>query len=267
MPCAACYSAPMKTADAASPHALAQPFLRLTDKTPALAADLKVFSAKVESPTLAAKVRAALSHRQQGHFDKAMLAMSEANRDQVLALRKIQSTLSGVTGTNSPMVVFEKFRQRPPFEIGVADGDALFTILNRLGAKECPTLDEARTKLHALEAQIEEERAFVAFLERQAKSNENTAETETTRATVRNLEQTLAETRAGVLNPIFAVTKDVLDGAAVRHRRDNLFLSLAANIYVVVMSSITTKPAQRVAVRAMALSSGRNTSRLDESAA
>lgn len=267
MPCAACYSAPMKTADPSSPHALAQPFLSLTDKTPALATDLRMFSAKVAAPTLAAKVRAALSYRQQGHFDKAMLAMSEANRDQVLALRKIQSTLSGVTGTNSPMVVFERFRQRPPFEIGVADGDGLFTILERLGATECPALDEARTKLHALEAQIEEERAFVALLERQPKSNDNTAETEATRATAQNLERTLAETRVNILNPIFAVTKDVLDRAAVRRQRDNLFLSLAANIYVVVMSSIATKPAQRVAVRAMALSSGRSMTRLDESAA
>jgi hypothetical protein len=54
--------------------------------------------------------------------------------------------------------------------------------------------------------------------------------------------------RVEILNQIFAVTKDVLDGAAVGNRWDRLFLSLAGNIYVLVMSSIATKPAQHLAI-------------------
>jgi hypothetical protein len=238
----------MKNGDASSPRALAHLFLQQPNETPDFVADLKLFCAKVEAPTLAAKVRSAVTFRQQGHFDKAMLAMSEANRDQVLALRKIQSTLSGVTGTHYPMVVFEKFRQQPPFEIGVADGDAVFAILDRLGAQERPALGDARAKLHDLETQIEEESTFVAFLERQRTSEGNTAELETAQATVHDLEQNLAEMRAEILDSIFAVTKDVLEGASVRNHRDRLFLGLAANIYLVVMSSIATKPAQRVEI-------------------
>jgi hypothetical protein len=197
---------------------------------------------------LAAKVRSALTFRHQGHFDKAMLAMSEANRDQVLALRKIQSTLYGITGKHYPMVVFEKFRQLPPFEIGVADGDAVFAILDRINTVEDPTFAEARAKVHDVEAQIEEEGSFVTFLQRQPASTENAAELETAQATVRELEQTLATTRAKILAPIFAATKDVFARASGRHQKDGLFLSLAANIYVVVMSSIATRPAQRVEI-------------------
>ena len=238
----------MNNGDASSAHTLAQIFLQQTNETPDSMADLKRFGAKVEAPTLAAKVRSAVTFRQQGHFNKAMLAMSEANRDQVLALRRIQSTLSGVTGKHYPMVVFEKFRQQPPFEIGIADGEVVFEILDRLGAQTSPALNEARAKLHDLETQIEEESAFVAFLERQSTSDGNSAELESTQATVHDLEQTLTEMRAAILNPIFAVTKGVLDGASVRHHQDSVFLSLAANIYVVVMSSIATKPAQRVEI-------------------
>lgn len=238
----------MKNGDASSSHTLAKIFLEQTNETPDSTADLKLFGAKVEAPTLAAKVRSALTFRQQGHLDKAMLAMSEANRDQVLALRRIQSTLSGVTGKHYPMVVFEKFRQQPPFEIGIADGDAVFAILDRLGAQESPAFDAARTRLHDLESQVEEEGSFVAFLERQSASDGNSAELETAQATVRDLEQTLTEMRAEILNEIFAVTKEVLNDASERHYQDSVFLGLAANIYVVVMSSIATKPAQRVEV-------------------
>jgi len=238
----------MKNGDASSPHALVQLFLHQTDKTADSAGDLKLFFAKVEAPTLAAKVRAALAFRQQGHFDKAMLAMSEANRDQVLALRKIHSILSGVTGMHYPMVVFEKFRQQPPFEIDVADGDAVFEVLDRLGAQESPALDRARAKLHDLEAKIDEESSFVTTLEHESARDSNTAEDETAKANVQELERTLAAMRVEILNQIFAVTKDVLDGAAVGNRWDRLFLSLAGNIYVLVMSSIATKPAQHLAI-------------------
>ena len=238
----------MKNGEASSPHALVQLFLRQTEKPADSASDLRLFFAKIEAPTLAAKVRSAVIFRQKGHFDKAMLAMSEANRDQVLALRKIQSTLSGVTGKHYPMVVLEKFRQQPPFEIGVADGDAVFGILDRLGAQESPALDGARAKLHDMEDQIDEERSFITFLERQSAKDRNTAEHETAKTRVQDLERTLAAMRVEILNQIFAVTKDVLDSAAVRNRWDSLFLGLAGNIYVVVMSSIETKPAQRVEI-------------------
>jgi hypothetical protein len=238
----------MTNGEASSPHALVQLFLHQTVKTADSASDLKLFFAKVEAPTLAAKVRSAIIFRQQGHFDKAMLAMSEANRDQVLALRKIQSTLSGVTGTHYPMAVFEQFRQQPPFEIGLADGDAVFGVLDRLGAQESPALDGARAKLHDIEAQIDEEKSFIVFLERQSVRDRSTAEYETAKAKVQNLEQTLVAIRVEILNHIFVVTKNVLDGAAVRNRWDRLFLGLASNIYVVFMSSIATRPAQRVEV-------------------
>jgi hypothetical protein len=238
----------MKNGDASTPHALVQLFLHQTDKTADTSSDLKLFCAKVEAPTLAAKVRAALTFRQQGHFDRAMLVMSEANRDQVLALRKIHSTLSSVTGMNYPMVVFEKFRQQPPFEIDVADGDAVFGVLDRLDAQESPALDRARTKLHDLEAKIDEESSFVTFLESQTARDRNTAEHEAAKTKVQDLERTLAAMRVEILNQIFAVTKDVLDSAAVGDQWDRLFLSLASNIYVLVMSSIATKPAQRFTI-------------------
>jgi tetrahydromethanopterin S-methyltransferase subunit H len=47
------------------------------------------FLKSINNETLGMKVSIALNQRKQGHFDKAMLNISEANRDQVLAIREI----------------------------------------------------------------------------------------------------------------------------------------------------------------------------------
>ena len=51
------------------------------------------FIDQIENPSLNLKVNDAISLRNKGHFNKAMLKISEGNRDQVIAIRKIQRIL------------------------------------------------------------------------------------------------------------------------------------------------------------------------------
>ena len=44
----------------------------------------------INNETLRRKVLISLNQREQGHFNKAMFNISEANRDQLLAIREIQ---------------------------------------------------------------------------------------------------------------------------------------------------------------------------------
>ncbi len=62
----------------------------------------------VQTETLGNKVAIALNQKSQGHFDKAMLNISEANRDQVLSIREIQAIIDRVKGNHKTEVVFEK---------------------------------------------------------------------------------------------------------------------------------------------------------------
>jgi hypothetical protein len=48
---------------------------------------IQSFCKKIEKPSLNLKVREALNFKKQGHFDKAMLGIAEANRDQVTAIK------------------------------------------------------------------------------------------------------------------------------------------------------------------------------------
>jgi len=113
--------------------------------------EIQSFCEKIEKPSLNLKVHEALTFKKQGHFDKAMLNITEANRDQVIAIRKIQSLMGQVRGKRYPEVVFEKFRQFEPFEIGIADADAVLSILAGLGDEDNPQLKENRLKLHDYE--------------------------------------------------------------------------------------------------------------------
>ena len=54
----------------------------------------------VREDTFGYKVATALNQRKQGQFDKAMLNISEANRDQVLSIRAIQSIIDKIKGSS-----------------------------------------------------------------------------------------------------------------------------------------------------------------------
>jgi len=58
---------------------------------------------------LGKKVSIALNQRKQGYFDKAMLNISEANRDQVLAIRNLQGVFDKLAGQGKTEVIFEKY--------------------------------------------------------------------------------------------------------------------------------------------------------------
>lgn len=84
----------------------------------------------VRENTIGYKVATALNERKQGQFDKAMLNISEANRDQVLSIRAIQSIIDKICGTSRTEVIFEKFRQFHPFQIGLKNGKDVLELLS-----------------------------------------------------------------------------------------------------------------------------------------
>jgi len=82
-----------------------------SEETPSSAegiSEIQSFREEIEKYSLNLKVHEALTFRNQGHFDKAMLNITEANRDQVVAIRKIQRLMGQVRGERYPEVVFEK---------------------------------------------------------------------------------------------------------------------------------------------------------------
>jgi hypothetical protein len=108
----------------------------------------------VQAETLGKKVSIALNQRSQGHFDKAMLNISEANRDQVLSIREIQAIIDQAKGKLKTEVVFEKYRQFYPFQIGLTHGEDVLELLSLI-KDECDfDLEELVADLHKNEEMI-----------------------------------------------------------------------------------------------------------------
>jgi hypothetical protein len=58
-----------------------------------------------------------------------MLMVSEIVRDHVTALRKIQKLFDELSGNKPKQVVFQKFRQFEPLEVGMQNAPDVFRIL------------------------------------------------------------------------------------------------------------------------------------------
>lgn len=82
--------------------------------------------------TFAYQMDKALELRSKGHFNDAMLVVGTINRDQVLAIREIQEVLDIESETPPKYVIFEKFKQTEPFEIGIKDGDTVLDLIKEV---------------------------------------------------------------------------------------------------------------------------------------
>ena len=59
----------------------------------------------INGETLGKKVSIAISLKKQGHFNRAMLNITEATRDQVTAIREIQCVLDKLENRNKTEIV------------------------------------------------------------------------------------------------------------------------------------------------------------------
>ena len=195
----------------------------------------------INQETLGTKVSIALSQRQQGHFDKAMLNMSEANRDQVIAIREIQLILDKLTGRNKTEVIFEKYRQIFPFQIGLTNGEEILNLLiliqSGFNGKYTITVSELHNNEKKLTSLIEE---FTFFSER-TKGRIPEKEIEDMQKNISDLSAVIFSFKEMIINNIVSVIEQKKIDA---NKSDKL--KLIKNFYLILTSSIETLDAKQV---------------------
>jgi len=217
-----------------------------TQSSAAPCIELQSFCKSINESSLNMKVHEALTFRRQGHFNKAMLNITEANRDQMIAIRKVQSLLGHVRSERYPEVVLEKFRQFEPFEMGLSDANAVLSILADLDDKNDLKLQENRLKLHDYELQKKDKEDYLLFLERRSNEASTSEDVVKTKANLASLAQKLTELRAWFLEKILVVLGRALNGMPSGGEKDRLFLELSQNAFLIITSPILTKPASQV---------------------
>ena len=206
------------------------------------------FCELIKAPSLNLKVNDAVLLRNQGHFNKAMLNISEANRDQVISIRKIQRILDEVNGADLKEVVFAKYRQFFPLEIGIENGEEVIGLLDEKLVGEDAEILEIKGMIHSLELQKEAERERLSFFERRFGNGKEADEINEMRDNLKSIDAKVTRLKGTLLSKIFKIVDEVLTEKPNLVDKDKKFLKLSWNIFFVFLSPIATKYASLVDV-------------------
>ncbi len=206
------------------------------------------FCELIEASSLNVKVNDAVVLRKQGHFNKAKLNISEANRDQVISIRKIQRILDEVNGTNFKEVVFSKYRQFFPLEIGIENGDEVIKILDEKLAGDDVKILEIKGTIHSYELQKEAESERLSFFERRFGNGNEADEINEMRENLKSINEKVTKLKGTILSKIFKIVNEVLTEKTDVVDKNQKFLELSWNIFFVFLSPIATRYANLVEV-------------------
>ncbi len=189
----------------------------------------------INHDTLGRRVSIALNQRKQGHFDKAMLNISEANRDQVLAIREIQTILDTTKGQGKTTVIFEKFHQKAPFQIGLTQGDGVLDLLNQVRADFNDGLLSQIPDLHENEEAFTSASEELVFFEKRMAGKISENELDVIRGRISGLSDHIYSLKKKLLENINAFIMEKFKTASSDDR-----LRLVKCLYMLVTSSIGT---------------------------
>jgi len=206
------------------------------------------FCELIEAPSLNLKVNDAVLLRNQGHFNKAMLNISEVNRDQVISIRKIQRILDEANATDLKEVAFAKYRQFFPLEIGIENGDEVIKLLDEKLVGEDAEMLEIKGTIHSLELQKEAESERLSFFESRFGNGKGAGEINEMRENLKSIDAKVSKLKGTVLRRIFRIVDEVLTEKPNLVDKDKKFLKLSLNIFFVFLSPIATKYADLVDV-------------------
>ena len=159
----------------------------------------------VREDTFGYKVATALNQRKQGQFDKAMLNISETNRDQVLSIRAIQSIIDKIGGTSKTELIFEKFRQFYPFQIGLKNGEDLLELLSLVRHKCDFSLEESVADLHKNEEMFDSLQQELNFYETRMKGRISENEINELKKNIENTKERIFQIKTSLIDCICGI--------------------------------------------------------------
>ena len=197
----------------------------------------------INGETLGKKVKIAISLKKQGHFNRAMLNITEANRDQVIAIREIQGILDKLENRNKTEIVFENFRQSLPLQIGLSNGKDVLALLDRIENNFEGTLSEKTNELHQAEEELDIMHEEAIFFQERMKGRISAKELDDSKEKVTQLARKVYRAKKLIADNLIEFVTEKYNVLAAEDR-----LSLISNIYRVITSSIETKDSKFVNV-------------------
>lgn len=197
----------------------------------------------INKETLGRKVYEAISQKEKGHFDKAMLSISEANRDQVMAIREIQAILDRLDDRDKTEVIFEKYRQTFPFQIGLVNGEMVLEWLSQINGLFSGGITRVNLELHANEDKLGILTEELSFFEDRMKGRISASELNELRENIAALVEEISSAKQKIVERLNAFVSEKRISMAPGDR-----LKLIQNLYLIITSCIETLDARFVEV-------------------
>lgn len=203
-----------------------------------------------QSPTLNLKVENAIKYRKQGDINKAMLNISEANRDQVLAIRKIQRIIDEINDRDAEEVVFSKYHQFFPLEIGIENGNDLLRIIKEEFERLNSKLKDEKEKSHKLELEEQSEEERLEFYQRNFPQRISEEEVKEVESNLERIKEQISIIKLKIMQEILLVSKKNFSSYSFNDGSLGIkrFLELSWNLFSIYMSPILTKQANLVRI-------------------
>ena len=212
--------------------------LRRCDKS-----SINDFLKVINSETLGKKVLTAIRLKKQGNFNRAMLDITEANRDQVIAIREVQIILDELRNREKTEIVFENFRQTLPLQIGLSNGKDVLELLDGIKNHFEGVLSKNTNELHQVEEELDIKREEFIFFQERMKGKISTDELDDLKEKVAKLVSKVYLAKKQITDTLIEFVTEKYKSLVSENR-----VSLIRNLYLIITSSIETKDSKFVNV-------------------
>jgi len=201
------------------------------------------FLNSINNITLGRKVAIAIRLKNQGHFNKSVLYISEVNRDQVLAIREMQTILYALENRGKTEVIFERFRQILPMQIGLRNGEEVLNLLNQIKAVYSGKHIEIISELHDNEKKLDELNEELSFFQERMSGRITENESNEIKKKVSQTASKIFSTKRMIVDNLIKFVNDKFNSITNDDR-----LCLIKNLYLVITSNIETLNYKQVEV-------------------
>ena len=202
----------------------------------------------VTKRSLGAMVDTALASRKEGRLADAISLITRANRTQLDAIENIMQVLDTVRERPKSEVIFAKYRQIFPFEMGVENADDVLDLVSTTQRHISSSNTEIVERLHSLEAAQSEGTEALTFFCTRFRDGGAEAEIEEAEAKLRSIESDLGGTVGEILRAVMSAVVALLGDQDSGKGISPAHYHLSGWLYQIITSQTLTKAARDVEV-------------------
>lgn len=204
--------------------------------------------AVVTRDSIGALIAAALASRKQGRMSDAISQITRANRAQLDAIESIMRTLDRVFERPRNEVIFAKYRQTYPFEMGIENADDVIELIQAFYRVLPPDDFSKIERLHELEAVRAEEAEALEFFESRFRNGGAEAEIEEAQGKLLSIFIELEEIKSAILGAAISAVFDLLNRHGIGTAASSTEYEISGWLYQIMTSKTLTKAAKNVEV-------------------